>query len=267
MTYRILITNDDGVNSSGLYAAYEAVKGLGEVTIVAPATQQSAVGRSMTLFEPLRISKHTTNGILAYGVSGRPTDAVLLGMFTIMDKKPDLVISGVNIGENLSTEAVTTSGTIGAALEAASQDVPAIAVSMKVEDEGDKFMDMDHMRDYSVTMSVINRLAKCVLEGAIPEGIDVLNVNVPSRAMPDTEVVVTSLARKMYNTCIHHRHDPRGRPYYWIDGTIIEDAPEGTDLHTVLKLNKISVTPLSLDLTASSSSVELKKMLGRAFNI
>ncbi len=247
---RILITNDDGVNSSGLLAAYEAVKGLGEVTIVAPATQQSAVGRSMTLFEPLRLSKLNVNGTTAYSVSGTPTDAVIIGMFVAMEEKPDLVISGINIGENLSTEAATTSGTIGAALEAAGQGVPAIAVSIRVEDEGDKFADTNFKRDYSTAISIVRKLARCVLEGELPKGIDVLNVNIPARARPDTEIVVTKLAHKMYNTRVHHRHDPRGRSYYWIDGTVIDDAEEGTDLHTVVKKNQVSVTPLTMDMTS-----------------
>lgn len=265
MTFRILITNDDGVNSSGLIAAYDAVKDLGDVTIVAPATQQSAVGRSMTLFEPLRISKHTANGATVYGVSGTPTDAVIIGMFEVMDRKPDLVISGINIGENLSTEAVTTSGTIGAALEAASQGVPSIAVSMRVEDEGDKFMDMANKRNYEPAMCVIRKLAKCILEGAMPAGVDVLNVNIPSNASMSTEIAITSLARKMYDTRVHHRYDPRGRSYYWIDGTVIHEAGEETDLHAVMNLDKISITPLSLDMTAKMDNKELAGMLQRAF--
>jgi 5'/3'-nucleotidase SurE len=134
MPYMILITNDDGVASSGLLAAYEAVKDLGEVYVVAPATHQSAMGRSMTLFEPLRVSKLSFSDTTAYSVNGTPTDSVIIGMFVVLDRKPDLVISGINVGENLSAEA-TTSGTIGAALEATNQGVPAIAVSMRVEDE------------------------------------------------------------------------------------------------------------------------------------
>lgn len=265
MTHRILITNDDGVNSSGLMAAYEAVKGLGEVTVVAPATQQSAVGRSMTLFEPLRVSKLVSNGLTLHSVSGTPTDAVIIGMFVVMKYKPDLVVSGFNIGENLSTEAATTSGTIGAALEAAGQGVPAIAVSMRVEDEGDKFADTNHKRDYSTAINVVNKLSRCVLEGAMPKGVDVLNVNIPFNAKPDTEIVVTSLARKMYHTRVHHRHDPRGRSYYWIDGTVVEDAEKGTDLHTVLKKNQISVTPLTMDMTAITDFKGLDRMLDKAF--
>lgn len=265
MAHRILITNDDGVNSSGLLAAYEAARELGEATIVAPASQQSAVGRSMTLFEPLRIAKTRVNGIAAYSVNGTPTDSVIIGMFVVLREKPDLVISGFNIGENLTAEAATTSGTIGAALEAAGQGVPAIAISIRVMDEGDKFVDTDFKRDYSVAIDVVRKLAGLVLAGALPKGIDVLNVNIPSNAKSDTEIVVTRLARKMYNTRIHHRQDPRGRSYYWIDGTVVEDAEEGTDLHAVMKQNKISVTPLTTDMTAAVDHKAVEKLVAGVF--
>lgn len=265
MKHRILITNDDGVSSSGLLAAYESVKGLGDVTIVAPATQQSAVGRSMTLFNPLRLTRLKINGTTAYSVSGTPTDAVIIGMFVAMKKKPDLVISGFNIGENLSTEAATTSGTIGAALEAAGQGVPAIAVSIRVEDDGDKFSDTNFKRDYSAAINVVGKLAQYVLGGKLPRGVDVLNVNIPANAGPDTKVVVTRLARKMYDTRVHRRKDPRGRSYYWIDGTVVEDADEGTDLHTIMKKGMISVTPMTMDMTASPDTKVLEKMLDSMF--
>lgn len=261
MKHRILITNDDGVGSSGLLAAYEAVRGLGEATIVAPATQQSAVGRSMTLFNPLRLSRHRIGETTAYSVSGTPTDAVIIGMFVAMREKPDLVVSGFNVGENLSAEAATTSGTIGAALEAAGQGVPAIAVSIRVEDEGDKFVDMNHARDYSTAIAIVRRLARHVLEGRMPAGVDVLNVNIPAHAGPETPVVVTRLARKMYDTRVHRRKDPRGRSYYWIDGTMVGDAEDGTDLHAIMKQGAISVTPLTMDMTAPASIGGLEKLI------
>lgn len=267
MPYRILITNDDGVASSGLMAAYEAVKDLGEVFVVAPATQQSAVGRSMTLFEPLRIGRLPFGDTTAYSVNGTPTDSVILGMFVVMDRLPDVVISGINVGENLSAEAATTSGTIGAALEAANQGVPAIAVSMRVEDEGDKFLDTGRIRDYVAAQRVIRRLTLCVLDNAMPQGVDVLNVNVPHDATADTPVVATRLARQMYRTRVHRRQDPRGRSYYWIDGTVVEDAADGTDLHVMLKKGQISVTPLSLDMTAKTDPGALEETLRRAFRL
>jgi 5'-nucleotidase len=265
MSPRILITNDDGVSSSGLMAACEAVRGLGDVYVVAPATQQSAVGRSMTLFEPLRISRHMLGDVAAYSVNGTPTDSVILGMFVVVGGRPDLVISGINIGENLSAEAVTTSGTIGAALEAANQDIPAIAVSIRVEDEGDKFWETAQTRDYAAARRVIRGLAKSVLEGGMPAGVDLLNVNVPHGSGPDTPVVATRLARRMYDARVHHRQDPRGRSYYWVDGTVVEDAPEGTDLYAVTKKGCISVTPLRLDMTAPAAGEGMEAMLKRAF--
>jgi len=266
MPYRILITNDDGVASSGLRAAYEAVKDLGEVFVVAPATQQSAVGRSMTLFEPLRIGRLPFGDTTAYSVNGTPTDSVIIGLFVVLEgRRPDLVISGINVGENLSAEAATTSGTIGAALEAANQGVPAIAASMRVEDEGDKFVDTGRLRNYAAAQFVIRRLAQCVLAGAMPPGVDVLNVNVPGDATVDTPVVATRLARQMYHTRVHHRQDPRGRSYYWIDGAVVEDAVEGTDLHVMLKKGQISVTPLTLDMTAKPGSDRLDDVLKQAF--
>jgi 5'-nucleotidase len=211
---------------------------------------------------------------MAYTVNGTPTDSVIIGMFVVLDCTPDLVISGINIGENLSAEAATTSGTIGAALEAANQGVPAIAVSMRVEDEGDargvasegdKFLDTGRLRDYAAARHVIRRLAQCVLAGGMPRGVDVLNVNVPCNATADTPVVATRLARQMYHTRVHRRQDPRGRSYYWIDGTVVEDAAEGTDLHVMLKKGHISVTPLTLDMTAKSGSDGLDDVLKQAF--
>ncbi len=182
MPQKILITNDDGVGSSGLLAAYEAVCDLGETYVVAPATQQSAVGRSMTLFEPLRIARQAFGDTMAYSVNGTPTDSVIIGMFVVLDRKPDLVISGINIGENLRAEAATTSGTIGAALEASNQGIPAIAVSMRVMDEGDKFVDTNHIRDYAVVQRVIRRLAERILaEGCRPGWTCSTSTSLPTR--------------------------------------------------------------------------------------
>ena len=95
----------------------------------------------------------------------------------------------------------------------------------------------------------------------MPKGVDVLNVNVPAGATPDTPVVVTRLARRMYNTIVHHRMDPRGRSYYWVDGTVIGDAPEGTDLHTVHQRKQISITPMCLDMTVCDQMGEIERLI------
>lgn len=130
---KILISNDDGINSSGLLASKNAVEPLGETVVVAPSKQQSGIGRALTLFEPLRLNQVVLKDeSIGYSVSGTPTDSVTLGLFELMDKKPDLCISGINIGENIGKGELTTSGTLGAAMEAASYGIPTIAISQEV---------------------------------------------------------------------------------------------------------------------------------------
>ncbi|MBU4373323.1 MAG: 5'/3'-nucleotidase SurE [Euryarchaeota archaeon] len=259
---RILLTNDDGVYSTGLKAAYESVHDIGDVIVVAPSTQKSGVGRGISIFEPLRVSLANLNGFRAYAVAGTPTDAVILGIFSIMKEKPDLVLSGFNVGENISTDTVTTSGTIGAALEAASYGIPAIAASIQVLDEGDKFDDhRSYMYDFEVGIKIVHRIAKNILNHGLPGGVDLLNINIPRHATMDTEIEITRLARKIFLTGVEERHDPRGRPYYWINGELIRDAEEGTDVRAVMKKGHISVTPLTLDSTARVDFKEIDALL------
>jgi len=248
--HRILVTNDDGVYASGLQAAARSVEGLGGVVVAAPSGQKSGVGRSISVFEPLRFAEVNLNGFKAYAVTGTPTDSVIIGIFAIMKQMPDLVVSGINVGENISSDTVTTSGTIGAALEAASYGIPAIAASIQVIDQGDKF-DMHYgvKHSFEVATKILRRVAARVLEKGLPEGVDLLNLNVPVSAGEDTEIVVTRLARKIFRTSVQERFDPRGRPYYWIDGELIFFDKEGTDVQTVYQDRKISLTPLSLDST------------------
>ena len=259
---KILVTNDDGVYSTGLKAAYESVNDLGEVVIVAPSTQKSGVGRGISIFEPLRVSRASLDGLKAYAVGGTPTDSVILGIFTIMKEKPDLVLSGFNVGENISTDTVTTSGTIGAALEAASYGIPALAASIQVVDEGEKFDDhRTYTYDFEVGISLVNRIARKVLKHGLPEGVDLLNINIPRHATMDTEIEITRLAKKIFITGVEERHDPRGRPYYWINGDLIRDAEDGTDVKAVMKKGHISITPLSLDSTARMDFKEIESLL------
>ncbi|RQD80013.1 5'/3'-nucleotidase SurE, partial [Methanosalsum natronophilum] len=244
MDNKILVTNDDGVYAAGIRAAYRSVETLGDVTVVAPAVQQSGVGRAISIFEPLRIDKAKVDGMNAYAVGGTPTDSVILALFTVMEKMPDLILSGFNIGENISTDTITTSGTIGAALEGASYGIPAIAASIQAVDESMKFDDLrDYDHDFEVSINVVNRIAKNVIKYGLPENVDLLNVNIPHNATDDCEIKVTRLARKVFRTEVEERKDPRGRSYYWIAGDLIQDESEGTDVNTVMKEGNISITP------------------------
>jgi 5'-nucleotidase len=253
----ILLTNDDGVSSVGLWAAYEALAPIADVTVVAPATQQSAVGRSISIFEPLRANRIMINGIPAWSVAGKPTDAVIIGLYALK-LNPALVVSGINIGENLSFESIMTSGTVGAALEGSNQGTKGIAFSLQVEDQGDKFDDpRRHGQSFDAAGRVVRDVVSRILAKEFCPHADVINVNIPSVVRGGYEV--TRLARKLFHTGVEKRFDPRGRPYFWINGPLIEDAEEGTDVHALRKGN-ISITPITLDCTAYEAEKEARTL-------
>ena len=253
---RILITNDDGVNSSGIVAAKDAVSELGDIHVVAPATQQSGIGHALTLFEPMRVTlSNLRDGSKAYSVSGTPTDAVIIGIYELMDEKPDLVISGINIGENLGMAELTTSGTIGAAMEAAAHGIPAIAASIQVTRDDIKFHDGHVDLDFGFAQKTITRLSKMIIKKGLPEGIDFLNLNIPSHPKSH-KIKLTRLGKRMYSIDIQKRLDPRGREYYWIAGDPIEIDEEGTDVYTIRGCNCPTITPISLDCTSDLHLME-----------
>lgn len=259
MKPRILLTNDDGITSVGLWAAYEALEPIADVTVVAPATQQSAVGRSISIFEPIRATRTRMNNTAAYSVGGKPTDAVIIGLYSL-NLDPALVVSGINIGENLSYESIMTSGTVGAALEASNQGTKSIAFSLQVEDQGDKFDDPRyHGQSFEDAKRIVREVCERVLTRGFPEQADVINVNIPSNVRGGYEV--TRLARKLFRTGVEKRLDPRGRPYFWINGPLIDDAEEGTDVHAIRK-GHISITPITLDCTAPGAGAGLKELFG-----
>lgn len=257
MKPRILLTNDDGVSSVGLWAAYDALAPIADVTVVAPSTQQSAVGRSISIFEPLRASRITINGIPAWSVDGKPTDAVIIGLYALM-LDPALVVSGINIGENLSFESIMTSGTVGAALEASNQGTKGIAFSLQVEDQGDKFDDpRNHGHNFDAAKTVVRDVVSRILSQGFCPHSDVINVNIPSLVKGGYEI--TRLARKLFETGVEKRFDPRGRPYFWINGPLIEDAEEGTDVHAI-RMGNVSITPITLDCTAYRAEERARKI-------
>jgi len=257
MKPRILLTNDDGITSAGIWAAYDALSPIADVTVVAPATQQSAVGRSISIFEPIRAYKVRMHGVNAISVGGKPTDSVIIGLYALK-LKPALVVSGVNIGENLSYESIMTSGTVGAALEAANQGTPAVAFSLQVEDQGDKFDDPSSAQhSFEDVKRIVRDVCEKMLNNPFPAPAHVINVNIPSRVIGEYEI--TRLAEKLFYTGVEERFDPRGRPYYWIDGPLYEDAEEGTDVHAIRKGN-VSITPITLDCTAFAAHDGLLKI-------
>ena len=250
---KALISNDDGITASGILAAKKAVDELCETYVVAPEHQQSGIGHALTLNEPLRINERTLrDGSKGYGVTGTPTDAVTLALFEIMDEKPDIMISGINTGFNLGKAELTTSGTIGAAIEAASFNIPAIAISQEVTRDDIKFYTGEVEIDFDFAGKMLKKIAKIILKKGLPEGIDLLNVNIPANPINEEFEVVT-LGKRMYVPIIEKRLDPREKPYYWIGGDPYESDVPGTDGHALRKYQKTTVTPLKIDLTSDMS--------------
>ncbi|MHB9134263.1 MAG: 5'/3'-nucleotidase SurE [Armatimonadota bacterium] len=243
----ILLTNDDGVYAEGLSVLRETLAEFADVTVVAPERPRSATGHAITLHKPLRLQQvRLPWGGEGYATNGTPSDCVVLGLYALM-ACCDLVVSGINLGPNLG-EDLTYSGTVSAAMEGAICGKAAIAVSVA---------DYDNP-DYRPTARFIARLAQQVLAHGLPADV-LLNVNVPN--LPEDEIdgtAITHQGKRRYEGRVERRTDPRGRDYYWLGGEIIEDIDgEGTDGEAI-RLGKISITPIHLDLTHYQFAEELR---------
>jgi 5'-nucleotidase len=230
---RILVTNDDGYFSPGIVALARALEALGQVTIVAPQTEASAVGHALTLRRPLRLEQIDAR---TYAVDGTPTDCVNIAVDQVLDGRPDLVVSGINKGLNIGDD-VTYSGTVAGALEGALLGYPAMAVSLK-SSPGEM--------DFAPAAALSRALASALLERPLPSRT-FLNVNVPLG--PVQGVRVTVQARRNHITQVDRRLDPRQRPYFWIEEAMDEWEPRDRSDRQAIADGFVSVTPLQPDLT------------------
>jgi 5'-nucleotidase len=248
----ILVTNDDGVQAPGLLALAQAMRQLGQVTVVAPDRNWSASGHVKTLERPIRVTETMlADGTTAYMSDGAPSDCVALPLLGFVDKV-DLVVSGINPFSNIGHD-VTYSGTVTAAMEAVIARVPGIAFSLASQDKP-----TNTPTDYGPAAEIAGLIAKRVLERGLSEGI-ILNVNIPYLSVEAMKgFIVTRQGLRVYRDVLDRRVDPRGRPYYWIGG----EAPtgvdeEGTDVGA-LNAGYVSITPLQLDLTNYKAMEVLK---------
>lgn len=232
----IMVTNDDGIHAPGILALASALRVLGDVTVVAPDRERSAVGHALTLNSPLRVFE-LRDGFFA--VDGTPTDCVNMGIHSLLPFHPDLVVSGINHGANLGDD-VTYSGTVAAAIEATLMGLPAIAVSLATFERNGYFPE---------AAQVAVRVARQVITNGLPEDT-FLNVNVPN--CPAGEInppLITRQGKRSFVGSVVGKTDPRGRKYYWIgSGEADFNDYEGTDFHAINR-NHVSITPLHLDLT------------------
>ncbi|HUR20461.1 MAG TPA: 5'/3'-nucleotidase SurE [Vicinamibacterales bacterium] len=244
---RILVTNDDGHFSVGIHALADALRPLGDVVIVAPQTEASAVGHALTLRRPLRV-EHVSDGV--YAVDGTPTDCVNIAIDQILTHKPDLIVSGINKGFNIGDD-VTYSGTVAGALEGALLGFQAIAVSQEYSPESS---------DYAAAAAFAARLAGTLLKHPLPMRT-FLNVNVPLGSIAGVRTTVQ--ARRNHITKVARREDPRGRPYFWIEEASDDwELDEASD-HRAVSEGFISVTPLQPDLTDHDALALLQSLIDK----
>ena len=261
----ILLTNDDGIRSPGLWAAAETLSRLGFVTVAAPREQASGAGRSQPATSDGLIHKETVvvndQSWQVYAVGGTPAQAVQHGILEILTQKPDLVVSGINYGENVAT-GITISGTVGAAMEAASMGIPALAMSL----ETDKAHHLSYSTavDFSVAAHFTAMFANLILERQLPPGVDLLKVDVPANASIETPWEWTHLSLQRYYVPTKPARTSWDVPESvgYAVGMDFKSEPETSDVFTVIRKHLVSVTPLTLDMTAHVD----KKLLERFAN-
>ena len=263
----ILISNDDGVFAPGILAAKQAVDDIADVVVVAPDKNNSSVGRRLTLFKHLKLKKcELEDGSVAYSVSGSPADAVIVGADYVMDEKPDLVITGINQGVNISSD-ITSSGTVCAAFEAVSLGIPAIATSLfmdpktsfKKDENGEWYVDYD----FSLAKKVLHDIVLKIKNEGFPEGVDLFNLNVPSN-YDSEEVEITHLAHKMLDKHVIDSTDEEkseifnypleenqtGDDLIMITSDLVKQYEKGSDGYALIVEKKPSLTPLTVNMTS-----------------
>lgn len=246
----ILITNDDGFSAPGIRALINAVKDLGELVIVAPDSPQSGMGHAITVSATLHINEIEVEGFSGYSCSGTPVDCVKIAVNKILDRKPDLIVSGINHGSNSSIN-VIYSGTMSAAVEGAIENIPAIGFSI-----------CNHSidADFTSAMKVVKEISAKILSKGMPD-YTCLNVNIPAvNSNLLAGIRVCRQARAVWEEEFDERIDPQGRTYYWLTGKFVNrDKGEDTD-EWALNHNYVSVVPVLCDFTDHASIEHFKDL-------
>ena len=261
---QILLTNDDGILSPGLWAAAASLSRLGFVTVTAPREQSSGAGRSMPgtsdgMIEEKRVQVSGQEWTV-FSIGGTPAQTVLHGVLEVMKKKPDLVVSGINYGENIAT-GITISGTVGAAIEGASLGIPALAISLEAETK--YHLTYSEEMSFVVAAEFAARFARLLLKNQFPPDVDLLNVNVPSEASVETPWQSTRMSRQRYYeplAPLRSSWNERAILSYREAGEL-EHEPENTDVYVLRKKRMVSVTPLSLDMTSRVDFAALDRLM------
>lgn len=249
----VLITNDDGIFAPGIQALREEIEPIAEVVVVAPHRERSASGHGITMHKPLRVEESVFGRSKGFAVSGTPADCVKLALEKLLDKTPDLVISGINRGANLGTD-VLYSGTVSGALEAIINGIPSMAISLDYRKKG----------KYKTAAIYAKALAQRLIAEPMPSDT-FLNINVPDLPKDAIKGLKTArLGLRHYINCIDERKDPRGRNYYWLSGILQDCAEIDTDAWVVSQ-DYVSLTPVHYDLTNHEKLTNLKDWVDALF--
>ena len=249
MNKLILVTNDDSIHAKGIMELVTVAIQFGDVLVVAPNKPQSGMGHAITITKPLRLESYGGfEDVEAYSCSGTPVDCVKLGVFEVLKRKPDLLLSGINHGENSSTN-VLYSGTMSAAIEGAMEGIPSIGFSLA---------DFNSDADFSATKEVVKAIIPKVLKNGLPKNT-ALNVNVPKLSFKDLKgIKVCAQAHAYWEDKFDSRMDQFGRPYYWLTGNFSDrDQRVDTDLY-YLKRGYATIVPTHFDLTNFTVLNDLK---------
>jgi len=256
--YKVCLTNDDGPRSEGMLKLAEVLNEVVELIVVVPDAQRSATGKSLTLKRPIRITeKHDRNGYQFVSHDGAPADSVILAQAFYEDI--DLVISGINSGANVGYQSMLTSGTVGAAFEAAIRGLPAIAVSRQAI-PSDWFGATGSNGDCERMCEITKDLVMKVLKKGMPEGIDMLNLNFPRNLADNSKIVVTIPTIVRMHNEVEKRTDPNGRPYYWYLG-IERDPQPKSDAYEVFVNGNVSISPVILNWIGEREVKKLEEFM------
>ncbi|MAV96617.1 MAG: 5'/3'-nucleotidase SurE [Candidatus Marinimicrobia bacterium] len=248
---KILITNDDGILSQGIYALWEAMNDIGETFIAAPSSEQSASSHSLTLSSPLRVEiLERKNGFKGWSINGTPVDCVKIAIRSLMKKSPDILVSGVNHGANLGNN-IIYSGTVSAATEGMIMGVPSIAISLASYETD----------NYDVVKKYAKNIVTNVLDHGLPQDT-LLNVNVPYCKLKEIRgLKITSQGNQYFIDEYEKRIDPRNSEYYWIKGQMIDEDQSIDYDGKAIQENYVSVTPIHFKLTNELYKKDLKKII------
>ena len=238
----ILVSNDDGISAKGVHELIRGLQHIGDVVCVCPESPQSGMSMALTVNNPLRVKRmEDYHGAPMYKVNGTPVDCIKIAVDNLLDRKPDIVVSGINHGSNAAIN-VVYSGTMGAAFEGCAYGIPSIGFSLTSHDEN---------ADFTPCLPVVEKLVKLVLERGLPAGI-CLNVNMPAHFEEYKEMRVVRGCKGRWNDRYEAYEDPAHRPFYWLAGNFVNEEPENTDTDEwCLAHGIVSIVPVLLERTYS----------------